>query len=239
MTKPDKKPFFVFVFFLLSMISTWFLTKDLKSQWLNVPPVPDQNLVAFNALSDEQMSYRLYTIMLQNLGNTGGRIQSLKNYDYSQLERWWLTLDTLDWRSNSVPLLAAYYFGAVNDPVKLDHILNYLSIVGQRSYGEKWRWLGHAVYIARHMQKDNERALELAYLLAANESPDLGEWAKQMPAFILRDEGDTRAAYQIMMNLLISGAETMHPNEINFMVDYICNTILEEDPTIPKPEICT
>ncbi|MEM8833929.1 MAG: hypothetical protein AAGB32_05255, partial [Pseudomonadota bacterium] len=213
-------------------------TKDLKSQWLNVPPTPADNKVSFIALADDQMAYRFYAVMLQNLGNIGGEVQSLKNYNYQELGKWFDVLDGLDPQSNAVPLLAAYYFGAIKDPDKVEHVLQYLEEIGSRPEGEKWRWLGHAVFIARHQLKDNKRALELAYKLADNKSPDLADWAKQMPAFILTEEGGTREAYEIMMNILVSNVDTLHPNEINFMTDYICNTILKDDNTIPKPEFC-
>jgi len=236
--KDRRLPFAVFVFFLISMIFSWFWTKDIKAQWLNVPPVPSEHTASFIALGDDQMAYRFYAVMLQNLGNTSGEFQSLKNYNYEQLNRWFFTLDQLDERSDAVPLLAAHYFGSVLDKEKLSHIYDYLATVGQRPIGEKWRWLGHAVFLARHISKDTDKALELANLLAANESPDLAEWAKQMPAFILADTGDTQAAFEIMMNILVSNVDTLHPNEINFMTDYICNKILKDDVTIEKPEFC-
>ena len=150
-------------------------------------------------------------------------------------------LDKLDPISDANPLLAAYYFGAVTDADKLNYVFDYLAVVGQRPIGEKWRWLGHAVFLARHIVKDDEKALELAYLLASNPSPDLGDWAKQMPAFILAkrgNKGDTREAFDIMMSMLINNVDTLHPSEINFMTDYICNTILKDDNTIKKPEFC-
>ncbi|MEM6812369.1 MAG: hypothetical protein AAF549_07875 [Pseudomonadota bacterium] len=231
-------PFSVFIFFLIMMILSWFYTKDLEAKWLNVPPAPSLERSAIFALGDSQMAYRFYTIMLQNLGNVGGEVQALKNYNYNQLKDWFFLLDQLDSQSDAVPLLAAYYFGAVNDPDKLKRVIDYLVIVGSRPEGEKWRWLGHAVFIARHVIKDNELALDLAYKLAANKSPDLADWAKQMPAFILQEEGDTKEAFDIMMSILISNVDTLHPAEINFMTDYICNTILINAPTIEKPEFC-
>lgn len=239
--KSRKVPFGFFIFCLIAMILSWFLTKDLKAQWLNVPPTPSVNTASFVGLGDDQFSYRYYAVMLQNLGNTSGRVQSLKSYNYETLGQWFFLLDKLDSNSNVIPLLAAYYFGAITDAEKLEYVFDYLAVVGQRPEREKWRWLGHAVFLARHIVKDDDKALELAYLLASNPSPDLGDWAKQMPAFILAgrgQEGDTREAYEIMMNMLIDNVDTLHPNEINFMTDYICNTILIDDNTIEKPEFC-
>jgi len=232
-------PFTVFICFLIAMISSWFWTKGIKAQWLNVPPAPSVNTAAFIGLGDDELAYRYYTIMLQNLGNTGGKVQSLNQYKYDELQKWFFLLDGLNERSDAVPLLAARYFGATSDKQKLNYVYDYLARVGMRDYGEKWRWLGHAVFLARHVSKDEDKALELANLLATNPSPDLADWAKQMPAFIMAGQGDTKGAYDLMMNILVSNVDTLHPNEINFMTDYICNTILKEDDTIPKPEFCS
>ena len=134
--------------------------------------------------------------------------------------------------------LGATYFGAVQDKEKLRYIFDYLAQVGARPDGEKWRWLGHAVFLAKHELKDNEKALELAYILADNKNPDLADWAKQMPAFILQEQGQPELAYKIMLNILISNIDTMHPNEINYMQDYICNKLLVDLQNVETPAFC-
>lgn len=226
------------VFCLIANLLFWFHSKDLQAAWSNVPPIPEKQKAAMIALGDHQMAYRFYALMLQNLGNTGGRYESLKEYDFNKLKDWFFVEDFLDERSNVVPMLAAHYFGGVQDPEKLGPVLDYLAIVGQRPYGEKWRWLGHAVYLARHQQKDNDRALELAYLLAKNPDPDLADWARQMPAFVLQAKGETEMAYEIMLGILITHAEKLHPNEVNYMTDHICNVLLKDLPDKEPPPFC-
>ena len=135
-------------------------------------------------------------------------------------------------------MLAAWYYGAVKDKEKLDYVLDYLAVVGEKPYGNKWRWLGHGVFLARHVQEDDDRALALARILAENKNPNLGMWATQLPAIILQSQGNKEEAYKIMINILQNSAEELHPNEVNYMVDYICNTILKDDDTIQKPEFC-
>lgn len=223
---------------LLANFIFWTYSHNRQATWSNVPPAPIQHSAGMIALGDDQMAYRFYALMLQNLGNTGGRYISLADYDFNKLKEWFLLVDVLDPVSNAVPMMAANYFGSVQDKSKLGPVLDYLAVVGQRPYGEKWRWLGHAVYLARHEQKDNDRALELAYLLAANEDPDLADWARQMPAFVLQAKGETEMAYQIMLNILISNVDTLHPNEINYMTDHICNVLLKDLPHIAPPSFC-
>ncbi len=231
-------PFLFFVSLLIANITFWSFSYQIKSSWANVPPVPLQEKASLLSLGDKELSYRYYAAMLQNLGNTGGRFEPLNNYNYKLLKNWFFLENYLNPTSNAVPMLAATYFGSATDKSKLLEVLDYLAVVGSRPEGEKWRWLGHAVFLAKHVLKDNKKALELAYKLAANESPDLADWAKQMPAFILQEEGQTELAYKIMLNILISNVDTMHPNEINYMQDYICNTLIVELNNVEAPAFC-
>lgn len=231
-------PCTLFFLFMVGNILFWSQSRYVQSVWPNVPPVPKADRAGMLSLGDNQIMYRAYAMMLQNLGSTGGRKISFKDYDFEHLKEWFLLEDSLDPVSDAIPMLAAYYYGAVNNNEKLNYVLDYLSIVGQRPEGEKFRWLGHAVYLARHQQQDNEKALELAYKLAANKDPNLSDWAKQMPAFVLQAQGETELAYHVMLNILVSEIDTLHPNEIFYMKDYICNTLLKDRPNLYNPDLC-
>lgn len=233
-----KIPAIIFALFLFANTLFWVKSHHVQANWGNIPPAPEIEHASIMSMGDGQLAYRTNAIMLQNFGNTGGRFVSLKDYDYKKLSEWFFLQDALDPVSNAVPMMAAFYFGGVKDKEKLYIILDYLAVVGQRSYGEKWRWLGHGVNLARYELNDTDKALELAYLLADNKDPKLADWAKQMPAFVLRAQGKTRLAYDIMLNILISNIDTLHPNEIFYMKDYICNTLLPEDKTITPPVFC-
>ena len=228
----------LFILFFVANMLFWMESRSIQSLWRNVPPAPEAHRAGMMTLGDDQLAYRVYATMLQNLGSSGGRYVSLKEYDFKRLKNWFLLEDKLDPVSDAVPMMAAYYYGGVKDSDKLDHVLDYLSFVGERPIAEKWRWLGHAVYLARYQQKDNDKALALAYKLAANKNPDLGDWAKQMPVFLLQAKGETELAYEIMLGILQSNVDKMHPNEINFMRDYICNTLLKDRPDIADPALC-
>ncbi len=185
------------------------------------------------------MAYRQNSLMLQNLGYGLAKDKSLNDFNYNFLSQWFILQDRLDPISDAMPMLAAYYFGAVKDSQKLKYIVDYLTLVGQRPIKEKWRWLGYAVFLARYEMEDVDHALELSYLLADNKNPNLADWAAQMPAFILAEKGQDRAAYQIMLNILASRHDKLHPNEVKFMQDYICHDLLIKIPDEPRPLFCT
>lgn len=209
--------------------------RGIKSAWANVPPVPAGNTASMLALGDKELAYRMIGITLQNLGDSGGDVTPLKDYDYDRLGQWFYLEDKLDPHSNFVPLLAAYYYGSTQNPAQLDPVIDYLKMVGMRPEGQKWRWLAQAVYLARFRQHDFKKARGLADTLAASYRPGMPSWTLQMPAFIATDEGDKKAAYDIMISILKDSSDKLNPNEVNFMVWYICSQILDKTEASANP----
>lgn len=238
MFRTGKITFIIFFLFMIGNFFFWQKSRYLEKSWSNVPNSPSKSVVQLTFMGNTELAYRFYATMLQNIGSVDGKDISLQKYDYKKLKEWFFLLHNLNPHSDIVPLLAAYYYGGIQDSNRLNEVLDYLEVVGENPDGEKWRWLGHAVFIARHIMKDNERALKLAYKLSENQNPNLADWAKQMPVYVLHDQGDTEIAYKIMLNLLISNIDTLHPNEIFFMQDYICNTLILSDPSLKEPSFC-
>lgn len=220
---------------LLANFGFWLQSRHVLARWDNVPEAPSPAAVSFTAIGDKEISYRMIGYFLQNLGNVGGNFESLKDYDYAGLEKWFFIAQSLDDRADYVPMMAAYYFGAVQDsPDKIAHVIRYLEAEGQKAYPQKWRWLAQAVYLARYQEKDMSHALELARKLAALKT-DTAPWARQMPAFIELQMGNKEASYDIMIQMLASEADKLHPNEVNFMKDYICHRTLTAEQAAKNP----
>lgn len=210
----------------------------VQARWLNVPPAPSALSAAASALGDTQMAYRMYGVMLQNMGDFGGRVVSLKEYNYEALGTWFHLMDDLDPRSNYAPLLAAYYFGGADvsdDPQKLAPIVDYLRKVGNSAEGERWRWLAQAVYIARFKMKDLDKAMALAKELAANPNSAIPVWARNMDIIVTEARGDKEAAYTLIMEILKSKSDTLSPYEVNFMVYFMCQRVLDETQAAAHP----
>lgn len=220
---------------LIANMALWASVRDVKGRWQNVPPVPSENGILVFSLGDPQFAYRFVGLMLQNLGDIGGRSTMLRDYDYNTLTKWFYLSDKLDPRSEFVPYLASYYYGAVTPPEVMRPMLAYLRDAGSREGGERWRWLAQAVYLARFGLHDMDYATTLAYELADHPSTDMPGWARQMPAYVLNAKGDKEAAYNIMTQTLKSSADKLAPQEVNSMRLYICTRILnkqqaQEDP---------
>lgn len=218
--------FFFCVTFACSALS-WYHSRGMRARWENVPPVPSEKAAKAFFMGDRQFAYRTTGIMMQNLGNTGGRAIALSDYDYNRLLLWLRLSDSMDSRSSFMPFLAAFYFGASQDKEDVRLIVSYLADIGRRSGSGQWRWLAHAVYLARYELEDYGLALDLANELSGKWEPGRPLWMKQMSAFILTAQGDKDAAYKLLTGLLQDKSEGIHPTEMNFMVSYICERILD------------
>lgn len=231
----------IVVFLIWSFLlygAVWFYARDKQAVWTNVPPVPSAQAGQALMLGDAQMAYRAAGVVLQNLGDTGGRSTALRDYDYQRLGRWFSRMDEWDHRSDFMPFLAAYYYGATPATEDLPPVVNYLAFVGEDPQGEKWRWLAQAIFLARYRMGDLNEALRLSHRLAAMWHEGMPGWAEQMPAFVMMAKGDKEAAYELMMRLLTSEVDKLHPAEIYFMKDYICTRILSPEEAAPHP-LCT
>lgn len=214
-------------------VALWYGTHETQARWGGVPPVPTKNGALIMTLGDKQFSYRFGAMTLQNLGNSGGRVTAVKDYDYKKLSQWFWLLHSLDPASNHVPMMAAYYFGATQVPEDVAEVVHYLAAVGQNPVANKWRWLVHAIFLARHRMQDTSLALDMAYVLSRMQPVGdvLPAWARQMPAFVLADKGEKESARKIIEEILMT-ATGLHPNEVNFMRDYL---VTELD--VPEKEV--
>ncbi len=239
MKKRNHIQIILFFFLMLTCNSAlWYTARYAQASWANVPPVPSESGLSSFFLGDKQFAFRATAIMLQNLGDTGGRMTQLEKYDYNMLAQWFDLADKLDPHSEYLPNLAAFYFGATKDTKAVRKMIDFLIMRGRRPSKlgmEDWRWLAQAVFLTRFREGDMERAYQLAQEMAAQWRPGRPGWMKQMPAFVLLAEGDKKAAYQLMMTILKEDAEKMDPAEVNFMVSWICERIYDKQQAEADP----
>lgn len=224
---------FARLLFLLAVLlngAFLFCIQDIQARWANVPPVPKQSSAPYAALGDKQFAYRSFGLMIQNLGDIGGRVTNLDEYDFTNLGAWFRFMNVLDPQSDYIPFLAAYYFGGADHKAEdMAPVTDYLADIGNTSDGEKWRWLAQAVFLARYKEKNLDKALQLSYKLADLYTPgDMPAWTKQMPAFVTMAMGDKKAAFGIMAGILAGDTSQMDPAEVNYTKAYICEQILDE-----------
>ena len=92
----------ILAFMVLVNFAFWTQSRDARTQWGNVPPVPSERSASMAMLGDTQMAYRVYGLMLQNLGDIGGRITGFEKYNYNGLRDWFFLGDQLDSTSHFI-----------------------------------------------------------------------------------------------------------------------------------------
>ena len=209
----------------------WFDSRNLQATWTNVPPVPSKISAVFPTIGDTQFASRILATIIQNFGNTGGRVTAIKEYNFENLGDWLNLHYELDQNSDIMPYMAAYYFGASQEPKKIRPIIEYLRKAGNNSNDEKWRWLVQGIYLARFKLNDMKLALEMADELAELDNDEMPAWARRMRVNILNQSGEKEAALELMLAILADKADKLHPNEVNAMVGYICEQILDPQET--------
>jgi hypothetical protein len=194
--------------------------RERRADWSGVPPPPPLPIAPAMALGDSQLFYRAAAFALQNMGDDGGRVTPLADYDYARLGAWLDLLDRLDPAARYAPTLAAYYFGQTPDPEGLRRIVAYLGRVGGRDPARNWRWLTHAAYLARHRLHDLPLALAVARHLARLPAGEVPLWVRQMPAFVLAEVGEHEAARDLMATILATEAH-LAPDEAALIERFI------------------
>lgn len=195
-------------------------THDIRVGWPGVPAVPGREVARALAFGDGQLFYRTVTFSLQNMGDEGGRVTPLKDYDYQRLDQWFRLLESLDHTSRYLPVLAGYYFSQSQETADVRIVIDFLRDIAARRPAHNWRWLAHAVYLARHRVEDQELALDLARELAAIDAEEMPIWTKQMPAFVMAEVGHKEAARDLLEAIMASD-ENLSQAEVEFMRHYI------------------
>jgi hypothetical protein len=225
-------PVIVLIFFAVVHVAFSFSLNDKKATWLNVPPAVNEKTMDAIALGDRAMIYRAAAIMLQNIGNTGGRNERFEKYDYKALKDWFIAAHKLDAESDVMPALAAYYYSASEDRAQLSALVDYLEIAGDVEKGQKWRWMAQGAYIARFRMNDLPRALEIANHLNNAQNPSIPAWGRQMSAIILGDMGEKQAALGIILELMDTRGDVLAPQELFVMKEYMCRALISPDEAI-------
>lgn len=209
----------------------------MRETWPGVPPTADEHSALLYGYGDQQLSYRNIGLMLQNAGDTGGRVTNFKDYDYAIIEGWlWLT-NKLDSQSNYVPGLGAFYFGAAKEKKQLEHLVDYLAHVGMDNKQERWRWLAHAIYIARFQLDDQPRALKMAEQLASIATPEMPGWTKVMPAYVMKTMGNKKEARDMLLLVLADPKVLTDRADVNQSCWFINENLREPNDGMEQNEI--
>jgi hypothetical protein len=185
-----------------------------------LPPVPSDRALYVQALGDSQFLFRRYAFLMQNAGDTGGRIVPLKDYDFDRVTRWLRILQKLDYRSVFPGAIAARYFGFSQNTAHARPVIEFIAENVDLYPRTKWPLMQDAIYLAQRRLKDERLALKLARQLASYGLENTAVWAALMPAVILENLGEVSEAHQFVADFLKREGKVLGAHDLQLTLEY-------------------
>lgn len=185
----------------------WFTlgARTLRAAIEEMPPPPTDLALKAMAFGDDEFLFRHLGRWLEFVGDGGGRVRPLREYDYDRVVGWLQALDHFDsYRSDYTHFLAAQYFGEVNiDHDRVRKIVEYLRTVGLSDPVRNWKWLAWGAQKSRRLLKDPALVRQFAGDLQSPElaSPAVPPWVHILPYRLYRALGDENAAREALARI--------------------------------------
>ena len=165
--------------------------------------------VRISSLNEPLAYAKLMNLALQAHDNPPGVSLPFKQLDYSRVSTWLARIIEID-ADGQYPLLAASrLYGAVEDAARQRLMLEFVHQQFLASPNQRWQWMAHAAYVAKHQLHDLDLALRYAQSLRLHAtSGRVPAWARQMEIFLRAEMRQTEAAKVLLGALLASGQVT-------------------------------
>ena len=185
----------------------------------DLPVPPHAAVLRLGALGEEAALSRSLMLWLQAVDYQSGISIPFARLDYGRLRAWLERILALDPRSHYPLLAAARVYTQVPDPERQRRMIDFVRTKFLEAPEQRWQWMAHVAYVARHRLKDLDLALQLARELRVNTpGSQVPSWARQLELFVLEDMGDLESARVLLGGLIASGVVT-DPNEIRFLTE--------------------
>ena len=192
-----------------------------ENLYISYDPLPEAlslNILNIVSTGEPVALSKILMLWLQGFDHQPGISIPFRRLDYSRLTNWLDRIITLDPRSHYALLSAARIYSEVPDQGKRRQMLEFVHGKFLENPHERWPWLAHAVYMAKHRMQDRELALKYARELRIRTSTGtIPEWARQLELFVYEDFGDIESA-RILLGGLIESGEITDQSEIDFLM---------------------
>lgn len=164
-----------------------------------MPPPPTPSALRATAFGDNQFLFRAQTQWLETVGDGGGRLRPLREFDYDRVTEWLRLVGDLDPRSDAVFQVGSTYYGALTDPAtastKLKPLVAYFETAAMADPAIHWSWLAWAAVKIQHVVKDPDLARRTAGdLLSLRQASPTPAWLPLLAIPLLRIAGEEAEA---------------------------------------------
>lgn len=213
-------PASVFALFLISFgtqLAFHSYQPDVTLEARQLPKPVSLELLRAAGLGEDVVAAKLLMLWLQSFDNQPGLSLPFAALDYGKLTGWLGRVLELDHHAQYPLLAASRVYAEVPDLAKQRLVLDFVEREFKRDPNNRWPWMAHAVYVAKHRMKDPQLALHYARSLSEHAlGAEVPHWAKQMVIFVLEDMGELESAKVLLGGLLDSGKIT-DPHEQWFL----------------------
>jgi hypothetical protein len=178
---------------------------------------PPAMMVRAAALGENAFAGYLVMMFLQNVDVPLGRATPLADLERKTVIGWLdLGLD-LDPDTGYPLLLAARHYAETGSPEQRRMMLDWVYRRFEERPNQRWPWLAHAVFVARHVLQDTTLAEFYAAALRTQVSdPTVPSWVRQMDLLLRADLGETADA-KVILGGLIAAGQIRSPAELKFL----------------------
>ena len=178
---------------------------------------PPAMAVRTAALGEDAFAGYLVMMILQNADVPVGRATPLADLDRKTVIGWLDLGLHLDPDTGYPLLLAARHYAETGSPAQRRMMLDWVYRRFEERPNQRWPWLTHAVFVARHVLHDNTLAEFYAAALRTQVSdPTVPSWVRQMDLLLRADLGETADA-RVILGGLIAAGQIRSPAELKFL----------------------
>lgn len=210
--KKGRAPLWIRVFLLIALTTQILWHARLASPFAQAERLPEplpREVLRWLSFGEEAMLSRGISLWLQSFDNQPGISIPIARLNYDRIVAWLQASLELDHKNTYPLLVASTLYSDVADLTKVRTMLRFIDRQFALDPDRRWRWMAHAVLVAKHRLRDLVLAHRLADRLARlTASGSVPSWARQMRIFLLEDLGEKAAAAALIGALLDSGQIT-------------------------------
>ncbi len=220
----------ILVISLLAQIGYHHMSDDLHTSEKPLPEAKSMNILNIFSAGEPVVLSKLLMLWLQGFDHQPGVSIPFRSLDYNHLTNWLDRITELDPQSHYALLSAARIYSEVPDQEKRRIMLEFVYTKFLENPNDRWPWMAHAVYMAKHRMQDRDLALKYAREIRLKTNPvHVPDWARQLELFVYEDFGDIESA-RILLGGLIESGQITDQSEIDFLTSRLgLSSVLNEN----------
>jgi hypothetical protein len=196
-TSVDRRSVVTWMLLALAVFAQAHFTLSRAHAWReqSSPGTPPSANIALIAGAGERaaIGYAM-NLYAQSFDAQAGMLLKMRDVDHHAIRQWLEQALIIDPRSSYAVMLASRVYAEMANETEGRALLDLVHRHFSDQPNQRWVWLAHAVYVARHKLQDDVLARRYARSLREQTDPNqVPGWARQLELFLLADLNDQQA----------------------------------------------